>query len=67
MRDELVGKLQQAKQMLARPAALLLVDQDLLRASWIDLQRALVEIQTMQLDVNHFVAAHPPQEPGGTV
>jgi hypothetical protein len=64
MRNELVRKLHEAKQTLARPAALLLADQDLLRTTWIELQRALAEIQTMQTNVDHFIAAAP-QDSGG--
>lgn len=57
MRAVLVRQLDDARAILSRPAALLLADQDLLRTSWIELQQALVQIQTMQAGVGHFGAA----------
>ncbi|GIL40886.1 hypothetical protein TMPK1_31230 [Rhodospirillales bacterium TMPK1] len=64
MRNALIQRLQETRQVLARPAALLLVDQDLLRTSWVELQEALGQIQRMQTDVDNFSTTHEPQVQG---
>jgi RecA-family ATPase len=62
MRAALIRKLQDTRQALSRPAALLLVEQDLLRNSWTELQQALHQIQQMQADADELATTIAPQE-----